>query len=85
MSWGHFIEILPLKQPLEREYYAELCRVERWSVCTLRERIGSRLYLRMAIARKPETVVQAEISHLRASRCGHARKSWRQALERKSS
>ena len=66
LSWSHFIEILPLKQPLEREYYAELCRVERWSVRTLRERIGSQLYLRTAIARKPEKLAQAEISHLRA-------------------
>lgn len=65
LSWSHFIEILPLKQPLEREYYAELCRVERWSVRTLRERIGSQLYLRTAIARQPEAVVKAEIGHLR--------------------
>lgn len=66
LSWSHFIEILPLKQPLEREYYAELCRVERWSVRTLRERIASQLYLRTAIAKQPEEVVKAEISHLRA-------------------
>lgn len=66
LSWSHFVEILPLKQPLEREYYAELCRIERWSVRTLRERIGSQLYLRTAISRKPEVVVQAEIDHLRA-------------------
>ena len=66
LSWSHFVEILPLKKPLEREYYAEMCRVERWSVRTLRERIGSQLYLRTAISKKPEAVVQAEISHLRA-------------------
>ena len=66
LSWSHFIEILPLKQPLERAYYAELCRVERWSVRTLRERIASQLYLRTAIAKQPETVVRAEIDHLRA-------------------
>lgn len=66
LSWSHFIEILPLKQPLEREYYAELCRVERWSVRTLRERIASQLYLRTAIAKQPEEVVKAELSHLRA-------------------
>jgi len=66
LSWSHFIEILPLKQPLEREFYAEMCRVERWSVRTLRERIGSQLYLRTAIAKQPESVVKAEISHLRA-------------------
>ncbi len=66
LSWSHFVEILPLKQPLEREYYAEMCRIERWSVRTLRDRIGGQLYLRTAIAKKPEAVVQAEISHLRA-------------------
>ncbi len=65
LSWSHFIEILPLKQPLERAYYAELCRIERWSVRTLRERIASQLYLRTAISKQPEQVVQAEISHLR--------------------
>jgi len=65
VSWSHVIEILPLKQPLEREYYAELCRIERWSVRTLRERIVSQLYLRTAIAKQPEAVMQAEISHLR--------------------
>ncbi len=66
VSWSHFIEILPLKQPLEREYYAELCRIERWSVRTLRERIGSQLYLRTAIAKKPEAVITAELAQLRA-------------------
>ncbi|WP_367027545.1 PDDEXK nuclease domain-containing protein [Methylococcus sp. ANG] len=66
LSWSHFIALIPLKQPLEREFYAEMCCVERWSVRTLRERIGSQLYLRTAIARKPESVVKAEISHLRA-------------------
>jgi predicted nuclease of restriction endonuclease-like (RecB) superfamily len=66
LSWSHIVEILPLKAPLEREYYAELCRIERWSVRTLRERIGSQLYLRTAISKQPEAVIQAEISHLRA-------------------
>jgi len=65
LNWSHFVEILPLKQPLEREFYAEMCRIERWSVRTLRERIASQLYLRTAIAKKPENIAQAEISHLR--------------------
>lgn len=65
LSWSHFVEILPLKQPLEREFYAELCRIERWSVRTLRERIGSALYLRTAISKKPKKIIEAEIGHLR--------------------
>lgn len=65
LSWSHFIEILPLKQPLEREFYAEMCRIERWSVRTLRERIASQLYLRSAIAKKPESVIAHELAQLR--------------------
>jgi len=66
LCWSHFIEILPLKRPLEREYYAEMCRIERWSVRTLRERISSQLYLRTALSKKPETLVDAELRKLRA-------------------
>ena len=29
LSWSHFMELLPLDQPLQREFYAEMCRVER--------------------------------------------------------
>lgn len=32
LSWTHFTLLLPLKQPMQREFYAEMCRVERWSV-----------------------------------------------------
>ena len=28
LSWTHFIALLPLKQPLQREFYAEMCRIE---------------------------------------------------------
>lgn len=65
LGWSHFVEILPLKRPLEREFYAEMCRIERWSVRTLRERIGSQLYLRSAIAKKPEAVITSELAQLR--------------------
>ncbi|MDD2546133.1 MAG: DUF1016 N-terminal domain-containing protein [Burkholderiaceae bacterium] len=57
LSRSHFIEILPLKAPLERAFYAEMFRIERWSVRTLRERIASQLYLRSAITPKPEAVI----------------------------
>ena len=65
LSWSHFIEILPLKQPLEREYYAQMCNIERWSVRTLRERIASQLYLRTAISKKPEAIIDSELKTLR--------------------
>ena len=37
LSWTHFIAIIPLKDSLQRDFYAEMCRIERWSVQQLRE------------------------------------------------
>lgn len=65
LGWSHIVEILPLKQALEREFYAEMCRIERWPVRILRERIASQLYLRSAIAKHPESVIASELGQLR--------------------
>lgn len=46
LSWSHFKELIYLNKPLQREYYAEMCRIERWSVRTLRKKIDSMLYER---------------------------------------
>jgi len=66
LSWSHFRELLPLDQPLQRDFYAEMCRVQRWSVRQLRQQIDSMLYERTALSRKPESVVEAQIAALRA-------------------
>ena len=29
LGWSHFLEIIPLKDELQRDFYAEMCRVER--------------------------------------------------------
>ena len=65
LSWSHFREILPLEQPLQRDFYAEMCRAERWSVRTLRQKIGSMLYERTALSRKPEELARVELKALR--------------------
>ena len=65
LSWSHFRELLPLKKPVQREFYAEMCRIEGWSVRTLRERIDSMLYERTALSRKPEALIRQELDALR--------------------
>jgi predicted nuclease of restriction endonuclease-like (RecB) superfamily len=65
LSWSHFVEILPLKEPLKRDFYAEMCRIEKWNVRTLRKKIDSMLYERTAISKKPELLVKAELEMLR--------------------
>lgn len=65
LSWTHFTLLIPLKQPLQREFYAEMCRVEKWSVKALREKISGMLYERTAISKKPEQLIKQEIKQLR--------------------
>jgi len=65
LSWSHFCEILPLGKPLQRDFYAEMCRIERWSVRTLRKKIGSMLYERTALSKKPEELARIELDALR--------------------
>ena len=65
LSWSHFIEIIYLKDPLQRQFYAEMARVERWSVRTLRKKIHGMLFERTAISRKPEELARQELETLR--------------------
>jgi predicted nuclease of restriction endonuclease-like (RecB) superfamily len=65
LSWTHIIALLPLKDALQREFYAELCRTERWSVRTLRDKIDGMLYERTAVSRKPGRLARQELKALR--------------------
>ncbi len=65
LSWSHFVELLPIKDPLARDFYAEMCRIERWDVRTLRQKIGGMLFQRTALSKRPQVVISAEIARLR--------------------
>ena len=65
LSWSHFCELLPLKDPLQREFYAGLCRVERWSVRALRGKISGLLFERTALSKKPDELARPELQALR--------------------
>lgn len=39
LSWSHFVEVIPLKDDLQREFYLTLAASERWSVRRLRKEI----------------------------------------------
>ena len=65
LSWTHFIALIPLKKPLQRDFYAEMCRLERWSVRTLRQKIDGMLYERTALSKKPDAAASAELEALR--------------------
>jgi predicted nuclease of restriction endonuclease-like (RecB) superfamily len=65
LTWSHFRELIAIKDPLKREFYAEMCRIERWSTRTLQDQIKRLVYERTAVSKKPEKVIRAELSALR--------------------
>lgn len=65
LSWSHFIALIPIKDDIAREFYAELCRYEKWDVRTLRKKISGMLYERTAISAKPEALIKQELEELK--------------------
>jgi predicted nuclease of restriction endonuclease-like (RecB) superfamily len=65
LSWTHLRRIIYLDDPLKRDFYAEMCRMERWSTRTLHDKIQGMLYERTALSKKPDKLIAAELKKLR--------------------
>jgi predicted nuclease of restriction endonuclease-like (RecB) superfamily len=65
LSWSHFKDLIYIQDPLKREFYAEMCRHESWSVRTLRKKIDAMLFERTALSKKPDEVIVQELQDLR--------------------
>ena len=67
LSWSHIKTLVYVDDPLARDFYAEMARLEHWSSRQLQERIQSMLFERTAISRKPEETIRREIATLQKS------------------
>jgi predicted nuclease of restriction endonuclease-like (RecB) superfamily len=65
LSWTHILQVLPLKDDLQREFYLTFAASERWSVRRLRKEIDGMLFERTAISGKPDEFIKKELSTLR--------------------
>jgi predicted nuclease of restriction endonuclease-like (RecB) superfamily len=65
LSWSHFVELLGIEEELKRDFYTEMCCIERWSVRNLRDKIQSMLFERTAISKKPDQLIKQELKSLR--------------------
>jgi len=65
LSWTHIRMLIYMDNPLKREFYIEMCKLEKWSSRRLQERIQSMLYERTAISRKPEQTIQNDLALLK--------------------
>lgn len=67
LSWSHIRLIIAIESKLQRQFYIEMCKLEKWSVRTFQERINSLLYERTAISKKPELTIQNHLEVLKNS------------------
>jgi predicted nuclease of restriction endonuclease-like (RecB) superfamily len=65
LGWSHFRQLISFDDPLKRDFYAEMCRVERWNTRTLEQKIQGMLFERSALSRKPQKLAALELKKLR--------------------
>lgn len=65
LSWSHFVLICAIDDNLKRDFYAEMCRIQKWSVRALQKQFKSMLYERTALSKKPENVIKAQLHNLK--------------------
>ena len=65
LGWTHFRQIIPMDDPLKRDFYAEMCRIEQWRTRTLKKKIGSMLFERTVLSKKPAKLMAMELKLLR--------------------
>ncbi len=65
LSWSHFVIICSLDDEKKREFYAEMCRVQNWSVRCLKKQVDSLLYDRTALSKQPDHVIEKQLSQLK--------------------
>lgn len=67
LSWSHFILLCSIQNNLERDFYVEMSRVQKWSVHTLQKQIKSMLYERVGLSKMPESTIKSQLAELKLS------------------
>jgi predicted nuclease of restriction endonuclease-like (RecB) superfamily len=65
LTWTHLRILMYIENDLKREFYIEICKIERWSTRLLQEKMNSMLYERTAKSKKPAKTIQNDLNLLR--------------------
>jgi predicted nuclease of restriction endonuclease-like (RecB) superfamily len=66
LSWSHIVYLITIEDEVKRNFYIEMCCIERWSVRLLRQKVDGMLYERTAISKQPESVVISELNKVKS-------------------
>jgi predicted nuclease of restriction endonuclease-like (RecB) superfamily len=67
LGWTHFLHLIRIEDPLKRDFYAEMCKIEKWSTRALEEKIQSMLFERTTLSKKPEKLISKELADLKST------------------
>ena len=65
LSWTHFRKFIYIEDDLQREFYVQMCCLDKWSTRVLENRIDSMLFERTALSKKPDELITYEIEKLK--------------------
>lgn len=64
LSWTHLRTLMYVKTDVEREFYLQMARTERWSSRVLKDKIDSMLFERTSISKQPNASIKEELKNL---------------------
>lgn len=64
LNWTCIKALMYIDEPLKREFYIEMCKMNHWNTRTLQNRINSMLYERTAISKMPDDLIVQELTSL---------------------
>jgi len=76
LSWTHFRSIMYIEDELKRNFYIEMCKLNKWSTRTLESRINSLLFERTAISKKGEDTILHDLDIISTLPFPHPKKNF---------
>jgi uncharacterized protein DUF1016 len=58
LSWSHYVELLKIEDPLERNFYEKQAILENWSVPELKRQKKTSLFLRLAASKDKDGIMK---------------------------
>ena len=65
LNWSNIKTVMYIDDTTKRDFYVEMCAMNRWATRTLQERINSMLFERTAISKKPDDVITGDLELLK--------------------
>lgn len=67
LTWTHLRSLMSIEDPLKRQFYLEMTRIENWDTRTLDQKVDSMLFERTALSKKPDELIKQELQRIKST------------------